>query len=105
MIYGTLVSAVIVAITGAGWTFDPRLPYILSLAYLALFGSVAAFGAYLTLLKQVGAGPSSYVAVTTPVVALLLSTAVEGYRWTPLAVLGVVLAAAGNVLALRRPRE
>ena len=105
MIYGALVSAAIVTVTGAGWTFDPRPPYLLSLAYLALFGSVAAFGAYLTLLKQVGAGPSSYVAVTTPVLALLLSTAVEGYRWTALAVLGVVLAAAGNVLALRRPRQ
>lgn len=100
MAYGTLVSAAIAVVTGAEWAFDPRPAYVLSLAYLALFGSVAAFGAYLTLLKQVGAGPSSYVAVTTPVVALLLSTALEGYRWTGVAVLGVVLAAAGNVLAL-----
>ena len=45
-----------------------------SLAYLAVFGSIVAFGTYLTLLKQVGAGPASYVGVATPVVAMLLST-------------------------------
>ena len=39
-----------------------------------------------------------------PVVAMLLSTLFEGYRWTWVAVLGVALAVAGNVLALRQPR-
>ncbi len=87
---------------GAAWTFDARLPYVLSLAYLAVFGSVVAFGAYLTLLKQVGAGPSSYTSVATPVVAMLLSTLFEGYQWSALALLGVLLAAAGNVLVLRQ---
>ena len=74
---------------------------MISLLYLAAFGSVAAFGAYLTLLARVGAGPASFVGVATPVIALLLSTLVEGYRWTPVAVLGVVLAIVGNVMALR----
>ena len=73
----------------------------LSLAYLAVFGSIVAFVAYFALLKRVGAGPSSYVAVATPVIALVLSTLFEGYRWTPVAVAGVVLAVLGNVLALR----
>ena len=35
---------------------------------------VVAFGAYLTLLKRVGGGPSAYVAVSTPVVALAPAT-------------------------------
>ena len=52
------------------------------------------------MLGRVGAGPSSYVGVSTPVVAMLLTTLFEGYRWTGPAVLGVVLAVAGNVLAL-----
>ena len=73
----------------------------LSLAYLALFGSVFAFGAYLTLLKRVGAGPSSFVGVATPVIALALSTLFEGYRWTWVGAVGVVLAVPGNWLALR----
>ena len=43
-----------------------------------MFGSIVAFGAYLTLLKKVGAGPSAFVGVATPVVALALSTLFEG---------------------------
>ena len=69
--------------------------------YLAVFGSIVAFGAYFLLLKRVGAGPASFVGVSTPVVAMLLSTLFEGYRWTWVAVVGVVLAVAGNLLALK----
>jgi drug/metabolite transporter (DMT)-like permease len=106
MAYGALVAAVVAALLGVEWTFDVRAPYVASLAYLALAGSVVAFGAYLTLLSQVGAGPSSYVGVATPVIAMLLSTWFEGYRWSLPAVIGVALAFAGNVLVLRgaRPR-
>jgi len=102
MAYGAGVAALVATVLGASWTFDTRAPYVLSLAYLAVFGSVVAFGAYLTLLKQVGAGPSSYTSVATPVVAMLLSTLFEGYQWSALAFLGVVLAAIGNVLVLRQ---
>jgi drug/metabolite transporter (DMT)-like permease len=102
MAYGALIAALAASVAGVSWTFDARLPYVASLAYLALFGSVVAFGAYLTLLSQVGAGPSSYVGVTTPVIAMLLSTWLEGYRWSGTAIVGVALAIAGNVLVLRR---
>lgn len=102
MAYGAAISALVAVLLGAEWTFDTRMPYVLSLAYLAVFGSVIAFGAYLTLLKQVGAGPSSYTSVATPVVAMLLSTLFEGYQWSALALFGVLLAAAGNVLVLRQ---
>jgi drug/metabolite transporter (DMT)-like permease len=100
--YGALVAAAVATLGGVAWTFDPRLPYVASLAYLAVVGSVVAFGAYLTLLRQVGPGPASFVGVATPVVALLLSTLVEGYRWTWSGALGVALAITGNVLVLRR---
>ena len=105
MAYGALVSALFALLQGAPWTFDWSVPYVASLLYLALFGSVVAFGAYLTLLQQVGPGPASYVAVGTPVVAMLLSTLFEGYRWSPLAAFGVVLAVAGNWLALKPARR
>ncbi len=101
MAYGALVASLTAAITGVRWSFDASPPYVASLLYLAVFGSVVAFGVYLTLLKRVGAGPSSFVGVATPVIALLLSTLFEGYRWTWLAVLGVALAVVGNWLALR----
>ena len=105
MAYGALAAAAIAVMQGASWTIELRLPYLASLAYLALFGSVIAFGCYLTLLKQVGAGPASYVGVATPVVAMVVSTLFEGYRWTPVGAFGVVLAIAGNWLALKSPRR
>ncbi len=104
MAYGALAAGLAALATGTPWTFDPRAGYVLSLAYLSVLGSIVAFGAYLTLLKRVGAAPSSFVGVATPVVAMLLSTLFEGYRWTWVAVLGVALAVAGNVIALRQPR-
>jgi drug/metabolite transporter (DMT)-like permease len=99
--YGALAVAVVAGATGASWTFDPRAPYVLSLLYLAVFGSIVAFATYLTLLKRVGPGPSSFIGVATPVVAMLLSTAFEDYQWTWVGVLGVALAAIGNLIALR----
>ena len=105
MAYGALTAALVVTVTGVPWAFDPRVGYVASLIYLALFGSVAAFGAYLTLLKRIGAGPASFVGVATPVIALLLSTLFEGYRWTWVAVVGVVLAVIGNWLALMPARK
>lgn len=105
MAYGALVAAIVALAQGVPWTIDLRAPYLVSLLYLALFGSVFAFGAYLTLLAQVGAGPASYVAVGTPIVAMLISTLFEGYRWTPVGAFGVVLAVAGNWLALKPRRR
>lgn len=101
--YGAALAAIACMLAGVSFTFDTRPGYLLSLAYLAIVGSVVAFGAYLTLLKRVGPGPSSYVGVATPVLAMMLSTIAEHYRWTAVAVLGVVLAVAGNMLVLRRP--
>jgi drug/metabolite transporter (DMT)-like permease len=98
--YGALVIAIVAAIEGTSWGFDPRPAYVLSLLYLAAFGSVIAFGAYLTLLGKIGAARAGYVGVAVPVVALLLSTAFEHYEWTLSALAGVALCAAGNVLVL-----
>ena len=103
--YGALIAALVATLAGVTWTFDPRPAYVASLAYLAVFGSIVAFLTYLTLLKQVGAGPASYVGVTTPVAAMLFSTVLEGYRWTVPGMVGVALAVAGNVLVLRAPRS
>ncbi len=99
--YGSLLAGLMALIAGVPWTFDARLPYIASLLYLAVFGSVVAFTAYFMLLNRVGAAVAAYTTVSTPVVAMLLSTLFEGYRWTWIAGLGVALAAFGNWLALR----
>jgi drug/metabolite transporter (DMT)-like permease len=105
MAYGALTAAIAAWVQGVSWGVDLRAPYVVSLLYLAVFGSIVAFGAYLTLLKEIGPGRASYVGVATAVVALLLSTLFEGYRWTPIGAFGVVLAVAGNWLALRPARR
>lgn len=101
MAYGALVAAATALLRGEAWSFDTGWAYVASLAYLALFGSVVAFLAYLTLLAKAGPGPASFVGVSTPVLAMLLSTLFEGYAWTPTAIAGIALAVVGNVVALR----
>jgi drug/metabolite transporter (DMT)-like permease len=103
--YGAAIAAAAVGASGAAWTFDPRAGYVASLLYLAVFGSIVAFGTYLTLVARIGAGPASYVGVAIPVVAMSVSTLFEGYRWTLPAVAGIALAAIGNVLVLWKPRR
>ncbi len=104
MLYGGIVAAIAGVVVGVHWTFDPHAGYVLSLLYLSLFGSVIAFGSYLTLLKIVGPARSAYVGVAVPVVALLLSTLFEAYRWTWVSALGVLLAVVANWMAMRPAR-
>lgn len=101
MLYGTLIDG------GLAWALDgpPVLPreaaYWLGTAYLALIGSVVTFPLYFGLVRQLGAGRAAYNGVLVVVVAMVISTLLEGYRWTPLAIAGAVLSMAGLVVALR----
>jgi drug/metabolite transporter (DMT)-like permease len=110
MLYGAAFVALYAAALGRDFVFDPSLRYVLSLGYLALFGSVLAFGAYLTLVGRIGADRAGYTAAAIPIVALLLSVGFEGLRLGTPEVLGILLCVAGNILVLRRrpadaPRE
>jgi drug/metabolite transporter (DMT)-like permease len=105
MAYGAATAAAFAILSGAAWTFDPRVTYVASLVYLAIFGSIFAFGTYLTLVARIGAGPASYTGVVIPVVAMAISTLLEDYRWTLPAVAGIALVVAGNVLVLWKPRR
>jgi drug/metabolite transporter (DMT)-like permease len=100
MTYGALFSAVFSLLIGAPFNYDLRPGFTISLAGLALFASVFGFGAYLTLVQKIGASRAGYTSVIFPIIALLLSTLLEGYRWTPLAGLGLVLVLAGNLILL-----
>jgi drug/metabolite transporter (DMT)-like permease len=102
MLYGGLLVTLFALFTGQKFVFECTVPYSLSLLYLALFGSVLAFGGYLTLLGRIGAERAGYIAVAIPIVAVLLSTFLEGFRWHPATVLGIALCVLGNVLVLRR---
>ncbi len=98
--YGTVGLALIALIRGAPLAFDSSWPYVVSLLYLALAGTSLAFGLYLALLKRIGPARASYTSVLFPVVALLVSTMFEGYRWSLAAFIGLAVLLAGNALAL-----
>ncbi len=102
MAYGALCMAVLAAVGGSPLTIDWSMPYLLSLGYLALFGSVIAFGCYLSLVGRIGPGRAAYATLLFPVVALALSTVWEDYHWSLPAVGGILLILGGNYLALAR---
>ena len=102
MLYGALLTLVMALALGRPLAFEATPAYVLSLVYLAVFGSILAFGAYLTLMSRIGAARSGYVGVMVPIVALVISALFEGYRWELLAAVGVAISVAGNVIILRR---
>jgi drug/metabolite transporter (DMT)-like permease len=102
MLYGALFTLAIALALGRPLGFEATTPYVLSLVYLAVLGSVLAFGAYLTLMSRIGAARAGYVGVMVPIVALAISSVFEGYRWEMLAIVGVAISVAGNVIILRR---
>jgi drug/metabolite transporter (DMT)-like permease len=92
-------------IPGVSFNFDPTFAYSVSLLYLAVFGSILAFGSYLTLVGRIGADKAAYAAVLFPVIALGLSTLFEDYQWTLRALFGFALVLLGNYIVLSRSRN
>ncbi len=100
MVYGAALSFIVVVADGQPLTLPSAAAWWLSLAYLAVAGSVIAFACFLALQQRVGPGAASTVGVMTPVLALVVSALFEGFRPVALTWLGVVLAVAGNALIL-----
>jgi drug/metabolite transporter (DMT)-like permease len=100
MAYGTLGLAVIAFLRGTPIAFEQSWSYVLSLLYLSLAGTSLAFGLYLVLMRRIGPARAAYTSVLFPVVALAVSTAFEGYRWSVPALIGLAVLVAGNALAL-----
>ena len=78
-----------------------RASYWGGVAWLALAGSVITFPLFFQIAREIGPGRAAYNVILVIVVAMLISTFVEGYEWSGLAVAGAVLAMLGMVLALR----
>ncbi|MDH5410209.1 MAG: DMT family transporter [Alphaproteobacteria bacterium] len=105
MAYGAAFMTILALLRGAPLSFDFSPGYVGSLLYLAIFGSVLAFGFYLTLLGRIGADRAAYAAVVFPIVALIISTFMENYIWTAPAMAGVALILGGNILAVAKPKR
>ena len=104
MAWGAVVLAVGSLLAGVSPAFDFSPTYVGAWLYLATAGSVVGFTAYLMLVGRLGPERAAYCTVLFPLVALSISSVVEGYRFTPPAIAGLLLVMAGNVLIFRKPR-
>jgi len=102
--YGALVMAAYALVNGVPYNYDPTFNYGVSLIYLSVFGSILAFGSYLTLVGRIGADKAAYAAVLFPVIALGLSTIFENYQWSLRAVFGFALVLLGNYIVLTKTK-
>lgn len=105
MLYGTLITGAIALVQGAEFVFTPTTSYIVSLLYLAVFGSIVAFGTYLKLVGNIGAEKAGYAVVMFPVVALILAVLFEGLAIETHLVIGVIAVLLGNVVILVTARQ
>jgi drug/metabolite transporter (DMT)-like permease len=107
MLLGAALDAAVAwSLTGPP-VIETRPAYWLGIAYLGLAASALAFPLYFNVLRVIGPAKAAYSSVIVPVIAMALSTAFEGYRWTALAVGGAALAGVGLAIALtaRRPNR
>ncbi|MBB5348140.1 EamA family transporter [Desulfoprunum benzoelyticum] len=103
--YGALLMLAAAWLSGKPFIFETTPAYTLSLLYLAVFGSIVAFGCYLSLIGNIGADRAAYATLLFPLVALAISTIWEGYRWSGTAVTGMLLILGGNFLLLQKKRN
>ncbi len=102
MAYGAVLMLILAFVSGKQFNFSYTPLYIGSLFYLAVFGSIIAFGCYLTLVGNIGADRAAYATLLFPIVALFFSMVWEDYKWTPSAIAGISLILCGNLLMLKR---
>ena len=100
MAIGALLDAIIALSVAGPPTFDTRPSYIAGLLYLALAASALAFSLYFPVVRKIGPAKAAYSSVMVPIIAMALSTAFEGYRWSALAAAGALLALGGMLVAL-----
>jgi drug/metabolite transporter (DMT)-like permease len=105
MLWGTLFNTVLALATAGPPVIDMRIGYFAGVAYLGVFASAIAFTLYFKVIREIGPAKAAYSSVIIPILAMMISTVAEGYRWSPLAIAGCVIALVGLVIALsaRKP--
>lgn len=100
MLYGLLSSIGLACASGTTFALDMSVAYVGSLLFLAIFGTLFAFSAYLELLRMVGPARAAYCTVWAPIGALAISSHFEQFSWTKVAAGAVALIVVGNILVL-----
>ena len=101
MLYGALMDAAFAWATTGPPVIERTLTYWAGLVYLGVIASALAFWLYYRIIRQIGPAKAAWSSVLIPIIAMAISTLLEGYRWSPLAIGGGLLAIAGLLIALR----
>ena len=101
MLYGTLIDAALAFATEGPPVVPGSAAFWGGTAWLAIAGSVVTFPLYYGIVRAIGPGRAAYNGVLVVVIAMLISTLIEGYAWSTLAAAGAVLGMAGMLIALR----
>ncbi len=101
MLYGTVCDIALAWALAGPPVLPASTAFWAGTAWLALAGSVVTFPLYYGIVRAIGPGRAAYNGVLVIVIAMLISTFVEGYQWSLLAVAGAVLCTAGMIVALR----
>ncbi|PAV26148.1 EamA family transporter [Tamilnaduibacter salinus] len=105
MFYGALALGIWCLVTGVEWVIPTAGVFWGATLFLAVPGSIIAFFSYLTVIRTLGPDKAGYATVLFPVVALSLSTWLEGFVWSGTALTGACLALLGNYVLFRQPRR
>lgn len=101
MVYGAVILGIWCLLQGVEWVVPTSATFWGATVFLAVPGSIIAFYCYITVIQTLGADKAGYATVLFPVVALSVSTWLEGFEWTATAALGACLALLGNYVLFR----
>lgn len=100
LVYGSVLSGGLALLQGQPFTVPLTPVYLSALLYLSLVCTAIAFLLYLSLVKSAGPDKAALATLLFPVVALAISSVLESYLWTPMAVAGVALILVGSGVSL-----
>ena len=103
MFWGSAMVALWALASGDSFILPSAPRYWMGLLYLSVFGSVIAFMAYFTLINRIGSSKAVYIGVITPVISVLLSIQLEGYRPGPGEWMGMILCLSSVAWVMRAP--
>lgn len=101
MLYGAVIDVALAFATAGPPVIPTSGAFWAGTAWLALGGSVVTFPLYYGIVRAIGPGRAAYNGVLVVVIAMLISTLIEGYSWSSLAAAGALLGMAGMIVALR----
>ncbi len=98
---GCLILGIVAMIAEPWQAVSLNFTHIWTICYLAIIGTIVTFGIYFRLMKETSAVTMSYVAIITPVIAVILGWLILGEHFDYYALAGSTFVICGVALSLR----